>query len=115
MTKSKKITIALLVSALLAGLMYCVYFIADLIKVDGIIETILTVMLIFLGFEQLLIEKLLYSIGIGLKVTLPGAGLNEDYPLGWVFSILINYLILSALAYLILSIIEKFKNQNKEK
>ena len=115
MTKSKKIIISALIPILLAGLIYCMYLAADAGLLGETIGMIAFIPTMFLFFEHLLIGKFLYSIGIGWKTTLPKAGLNEDYLLGWILAILINYLILSVLAYAVLSAVEKLKNRNKEK
>jgi len=113
MTKSNKIIISLLVPALSAGLWYCFYLLADAGMLGETFGMIAFIPTIFLFLEHLLIGRFLYGLGIGWKTTLPGAGLNDDYLLGWILAVLIDYLILSALTYSILLILENLKSSKK--
>jgi len=114
MTRAKKITISLLAPAVLAGLLYCLYLAADKGFLGESIGMIVFIPGIILFLEHLLIGKFLYGLGIGTKVILPAAGLNEEYPLGWFLAVLLDYAVLSALTYSILLLMESLRSQSKK-
>lgn len=114
MKGAKKITISLLAPAVLAGILYCLYLLADAGRLGETLGMIAFIPGIFLFFEHLLIGKFLYGFGLGSKIVLPAAGLNEEYPLGLIVAVLLDYAVLSALTFSILLIIEGFKNRSRK-
>lgn len=93
MTKRKKITISVIFSFIFVVIAY----------VTGTLGWLF----ILLHYEHALIGEFLYSLGIGSKKTTQGVIFGIDYPLGWFLTLLSNYVLLTALTFLILTVVDK--------
>lgn len=115
MTKRKKLTIALVFPLVLALILFAFALLAAIPGVGRVFEGIFGAVYIFSYFEHFFIGDLLYSAGIGSRTTVPNVLFGDNYPLGWVFALAFNYIAVSAVTYLALTIYDKLRKPKELK